>query len=745
MIGRRSTRRCPDSGTKGPKRPRPHSPLETLEFSRFGSGVKEIGQFHRRKPAIPEIGLGILAVGLSAAVAQFPTFPGLGLGEETGDESVPVEAPADLYEPVVTPREGIADRFARIFSAELRDIEERQAEILEELDKLPRFAQGATSQNFFGYHDGQDRRRPKWVQIDLGETVQPDAIALVPVTVQIGNEPVAGYGFPRRFRIDISDDPAFGSFSYQTIVDYRHQDLFGPKERPFFHDLSGVSGRYLRVTAITHWRPADDPESSAREVFALGEFLVLRGDRNIAAGRPVTSLDTSERTNLWSRQYLTDGRTILGIPQEIRESPTKGFRSQTQEKVAEMWVQIDLGEAKEIQEIRLIPADPPELVPAPALQFPNIFRVEIGESPDMANPALLANFSSGQPPKSANDLVIIPVEKGNGRYLRLTAERRTPGAMSFALAEMEVYAKDRNIALGKTVTAAESDEEQGWSTKYLVDGYSSRHKLATYRNWLSELSFRADLIGEWREKEQRRIALVEETLGKILRWSGLGSGGILLFVLVGLARSRSRRLDEMESLRRQIASDLHDDIGSNLSSIALLAELGNAEAEEPDLAREEFSSIKGTADKTIESMRDIVWLIRPGEQTWKQMIARFRETAAKLLKTHEYKVDILGTMHGERLPLDFKRDLFLIYKEILNNIVKHAEAGKVQIFIETRRGRLRLKIEDDGKGFDPNTEDFRKGYGLLSLERRAHALGARIEIASEVGKGTRIELNGRIP
>ena len=692
----------------------------------------------------PGIGLAVLWLGAPLILAQFPPFKSAE-PEVPADETIPVQAPSDLYEPVVTPREGTADRFARIFSAELRDIEERQGEILGELDKLPRFSQGATPQDFFGYHSGQDRRRPKWVQIDLGETVQPDAVALIPVTVQIGDSAVAGYGFPQRFRIDISDDPAFSNFNYETIVDYRRQNPSAPKERPFYHELSGASGRYLRLTALTLWRPADEPDASGREVFALGEFMVLKGERNIAVGCPVTSLDTSERTNLWSRRYLTDGRTDLGIPQEIRESPTKGFRSQTQEKVTELWAQIDLEEVRDIQEVRLIPADPPDLVPAPNLQFPSIFRVEIGQTPDMANAKLVADFSPGQLPKSGNNPVIIPVEDGLGRYVRLTAARRGLGPMSFALAEMEVYVDNHNIALGKPVSAVESDEEKGWSTKYLVDGYSSRYKLAPFSTWLSELSLRADLIAEWREKEQRRIALVEETWGKMVRWGGLGSGGVVLFILVGLARSRSRRLDDLESLRRQIASDLHDDIGSNLSSIALLAELGHTEAEEPDLAREEFSSIKGTADKTIESMRDIVWLIRPGEETWKQMVARFRETAAKLLKTHEYRIEILGSMHGERLPLDFKRDLFLIYKEILNNIVKHAEAQNVTIRIETRRGRLSVKIADDGRGFDRNREDFRLGYGLISLERRAQALGARIEIKSEPGKGTAIELNGRIP
>lgn len=700
---------------------------------------------HRPRSPGLLVAVGCVLIGWAApdAGAQLPEF---GVDEdpfESADEPLPETVPKDLIEPTVTAGSGSADRFARIFSAELRDIEERQAEILTRLENLPRLVQSAMQPEMFGYHSGQVGRRPKWVQVDLGESMKPDAVALFPVTVQIENEPVVGYGFPRRFRIDISDDPNFGDYKYETIVDHRDTSRFTPKEAPFFTKVNGLGGRYVRVTPITMWRP-DGESGSEDEVLALAELMVIKGERNVALGKTVTALDWAERANFWSRRYLSDGRTPLGYPIGLEPSPTLGYRCDS-EKAESRWVQIDLEESMPISEIRLIPANPPNVVPDPTLEFPLQFRIEVSDSPDMRQADVLVKVVPGQLPKPGNNAVIFPIPAGYGRYVRFVAERRQPGPLSFALAEMQIFSENQNVALGKKVSAEESVEENGWSKQALVDGFGSRNRLADFPEWLEALSTRGDLIREWREKEQLRIELVEATVAKGIRWIGSGSGGLVLLIIVGLARGRSRRRKDLEALRQQIASDLHDDIGSNLSSIALLAELGSSEAEEPELVREELDEIKRTADKTVESMRDIVWLIRPGEETWKQMIARFRETAAKLLRVHEYRFETRGAMHEERLPLDFKRDLFLMYKEILNNIVRHAEAKRVEIELETRRGRLVLRIADDGKGFDNLDQNFREGNGLKNLRRRAQALGGNLKVRSAAGEGTTIQLTAPIP
>lgn len=696
--------------------------------------------FHSRIAAFLLVGSFLPQIGWG----QLPPFAVGDDGDEI-DDPLPETVPSDLIEPTLTPRTGSADQFARVFSAELRDIEERQAEILAELERLPPFVQGTVQPQRFGYHSGTARRRPKWVQVDLGEHTRPDSVALFPVTVQIENQPVVGYGFPLRFRVDISDDPNFADYQYETIVDHRVSRRLAPKQAPFVvRNDEQLGGRYIRVTPITLWRPEAEGVPTGDEVFALSELMIIKGQRNIAITKPVSALDWDETANFWARKYLTDGRTPLGVPSTLEPSPTLGFRSDS-EKATSRWIQIDLEESLPITEIRLIPADPPNVVPDPTLEFPSLFRIEISDSPDMRQADTVVKVNPGQVQNPGNNPVIFPVKSGYGRYVRFTAERRNPGPLSFALAEMQVYSENQNVALGTTVTAQESVEKDGWSRAALVDGFGSRTRLAEIPDWLEALAKRADLISEWRENESQRVQLVESTVSRGIRYLGSASGALVLLIIIGLARGRSRRRHDLESLRQQIASDLHDDIGSNLSSIALLAELGASEAEEPELVREELSEIKKTADKTVESMRDIVWLIRPGEETWKQMLARFRETAAKLLRAHEYRFESRGHMHEERLPLDFKRDLFLMYKEILNNIVRHASAKRVRIEIETRKGKLLLRITDDGGGFDTAEKGFREGNGLKNLRHRAQALGGNLKINSRKSEGTTIQLVAPIP
>lgn len=672
--------------------------------------------------------------------AQFGPFGG-GSEDSADTNRLPEALAVDLVETTVTPYSTTADRFARVFSKELRDIEERQTEINEELENLPKFYQAMTAQHYFGYHSDESRVRPRWVQVDLGRTVEPDAIVMLPVTVQRKGEKVASYGFPRSFRIDISNDPKFEN--RETIKVVRSGEGNRVKEAPFYTLVSGFSGRYVRITATSLWRAEDDPSF---EAFALNELLVLKGQRNLALNRPVTALDSAEDSSRWAKRYLTDGITSMGVPELAALSPTNGFRANTGEKKTQStWVQVDFEEAQKVSEIRIIQATADEVVPNSAGRFPYALKIEVSENPDMREAEFAGKFSAGLISNIGENPLIVPVKDGYGRYVRVTVESTKPESMKLDLAEIQVFSGDRNIALGKTVTAPDSLESNLWSRQFLVDGYSSRRKLAGTHEWMKALSKRNNLIIEWREKEQERLELVDITSQRGVTWTGASLVGIVGFLIIGLRRIRKKRQNEIEALRQQIASDLHDDIGSNLSSIALLAELGHDEANEPELSREEFEEIKKTADKTIESMRDIVWLIRPGEETWKEMLARFRETASTLLRAHMYEFEAKGTVNDEKLPLDFKRDLFLIYKEVLNNIVKHAKAHTVSILVDTRKGKLVLRIKDDGQGFNNLEEEFREGNGLRNLRMRAQNLGARIKVKSALGEGTRIKLTAPMP
>jgi len=672
-------------------------------------------------------------------------FPHALNGQEESEtdviEEVPVEIPADLLEPNLQSRAGPGDRLARTLSSDLRRLEKRQAEIVSELDKLPQFSLNSIKPVEIGYHANPNLKRPKWIQLDFGETIEPDAVALIPVTVQFEGRSEPGYGFPRAFRVDISDDKDFST--YQTLMQYQGEDGNEVRQAPFFAKTpADSSGRYVRLTATQLWNRAS---GGRNELFAMAELMVLKGRKNLAFGKPVTSRDSVERNPLWSKRFLNDGRTPLGIPYSPEGSPSFGYSSRASQKVKEKWVQVDLGEQRVIDEVRLIPAAPDNYVFDLNTGFPKNFSIQISDDPKFKKSVEVVSFSSPLFKNPDNNPVTFPVDNVSGRYVRIKVRKVRNGGLTFALAEMQVFSAEENVALGKNVTAMESLEKGKWGARFLVDGFSSQYRLSELPVWLSELTKRKDLIREWRNLESMRSVLVDNAVSRGLRIGG-GSITLIGFLLVfSILRSRGKQLKKMESLRNQIASDLHDDIGSNLSSIALLAELGRSEIDEPDLARAEFEQIKQTADKTVESMKDIVWLIQPGDETWKELLSRFRETAAQMLKNEDYEFEVKGEDAADVVPLGFRRDLFLIFKEVLNNIVKHAEASKVEIHFTLEKRRLLLAVKDDGMGFSEADEGFRHGNGLLNIRRRAEHLGAELNVSSNEGEGTLVKLNAVLP
>lgn len=685
------------------------------------------------------LSLALLLLCVADAGAQLSPFPDTGMQSSSGRE-LPEILPPDLIEPVINPRQTSADRIARLFNRDLRDIEEAQRDIVNQLEDLPRVARESQRVTGFGYHSGSSKKRPKWLQIDMGEAVSPDAIALFPVTAELDGETVYGYGFPRNFRVDISIDPDFRN--YETMVEGRLDRSLGVRRWPYYREVGGYLGRYLRITATGLWRSP----TSNQEVFSLSEVMVMKNGRNIAVGKEVTALDSEERSDQWSRRFVTDGITTLGLPHGVKESPTLGFRARSSDPAPSSWVQVDLGETMSIDEIQIILADSPETVPDPTVRFPYPMRIEVSEFPDMRKAEAVGRFNPSQISMIGNNPLIVPGGDAYGRYVRVTVlGPNEPVKLSFDLAELLVYSGPDNVAYGRPVTALHPFRGNGWSPDFLVDEYSSRRNLVSYSAWLSDLDKRNRLVRRWLEKEERRLDLVDRTVTRGVTLIGSGVTGIIAFVLIALSRGKVKRRKDLEALRQRIASDLHDDIGSNLSSIALLAELGKTEADEPELVAEELTEIKTTADKTIESMRDIVWLIRPGEETWQQMVTRFRETAAKLLRTHEYTFTVSGEAHDDRLPLEFKRDIFLIYKEVLNNIVRHAKAENVKIEIESRRNRLQLSIQDDGIGFNNLDQEFREGNGLRNLRMRAQAIGASLKVRSALTEGTSVLLTVPMP
>jgi signal transduction histidine kinase len=199
---------------------------------------------------------------------------------------------------------------------------------------------------------------------------------------------------------------------------------------------------------------------------------------------------------------------------------------------------------------------------------------------------------------------------------------------------------------------------------------------------------------------------------------------------------------EKQKIRNRIAQDLHDEIGSNLSSISLMSELMQNDEKINAEASEKIKRIHKVAKGSTQAMRDIVWLTNPSSDSLKDLIAKMKEVADNTLGKFNLNFDYPKDVSEIDLLPETKRNLFFIYKETLNNIVKHAEAKNVDIKLVIEKSSILLSIKDNGKGFNA-LENF-GGNGLKNIRSRANEINADLKFASNPGKGTFLELTFNI-
>jgi len=224
---------------------------------------------------------------------------------------------------------------------------------------------------------------------------------------------------------------------------------------------------------------------------------------------------------------------------------------------------------------------------------------------------------------------------------------------------------------------------------------------------------------------------------------------VLIAFVVGASvfavyRYRVQRLIELERVRTSIATDLHDDIGANLTRIAILSEvaqqrLGHLSNNADDL----LPSIAKISRESVSSMGDIVWAINPNKDTLEDLIRRMRDHAREILERRDIllRFSTSELTHVVKLNANKRRGIYLIFKEALNNVIRHSRTSIVYIELKISEAELFLCITDEGAGFDVGLEY--DGNGLLSMKKRAADLKARLEIDSAVGQGTRTCL--RVP
>jgi two-component system sensor histidine kinase UhpB len=206
-----------------------------------------------------------------------------------------------------------------------------------------------------------------------------------------------------------------------------------------------------------------------------------------------------------------------------------------------------------------------------------------------------------------------------------------------------------------------------------------------------------------------------------------------------------RLIAAQEEERKRVARELHDDLGQSLSSTALSVEIANKALEsDPSNASEHLARANDLIADATDRMYDLILGLRPSVLDDLGLLAALRAHAARTLEPEGIEYQILSSGLSDRLPSHLETALFRIFQEAMSNVIRHAEASHVNMSINTEDSILVAKMVDDGMGFNPETYDTdgleERGLGILGMRERATLVGGEVEIDSQPGRGTELQI-----
>ena len=219
-----------------------------------------------------------------------------------------------------------------------------------------------------------------------------------------------------------------------------------------------------------------------------------------------------------------------------------------------------------------------------------------------------------------------------------------------------------------------------------------------------------------------------------------GVGGIGWFVAHRRLMRRVKLLEAEQQLlheRERISHDLHDEVGSALTKIVILSELGLSKSD--DATKEELQRIRQSSAEIVNTMREIIWAVNPKNDTLRNFAEYLREYVGDYFESTPIEITFCYHENFPDVPLtgEFRRSFFLVLKEAVHNIVKHSHATKVSVSIALHGNEMEMWIEDNGAGI-PNEIRFKFTNGIESMRKRIKTIGGLLTIETAEGMGTRV-------
>ena len=204
---------------------------------------------------------------------------------------------------------------------------------------------------------------------------------------------------------------------------------------------------------------------------------------------------------------------------------------------------------------------------------------------------------------------------------------------------------------------------------------------------------------------------------------------------------------ELYKQRMRISSDLHDEVGATLSGIAMYTQITKEQIrlQEINKVQQSLTVMQQSAAEMVDKLNEIVWTVNPEQDSLQKLLQRLEEYAQEMGAIKNIKVhsSIGSSLEEVKLPMDARRNIYLLCKEAINNTVKYSNCSELTLLVTSCNDNITFIVQDNGTGFDIKL--IKKGNGINNMIRRADALNTSLKINSATGKGTRITLEIKIP